>query len=56
METLQAQREKALKEMTDTTYKAINKSDDYLLRHFFAEFVTICQEFYFPSLLINLDL
>ena len=40
--------------MTDTTFKANSKSDDYLIRHFFEEFVSVCQDYYFPNLLAKI--
>ena len=42
--------------MTDTTFKANSKSDDYLIRHFFEEFVSVCQDYYFPNLLAKIQL
>lgn len=33
------------------TYKANEKSDNYLLRHFFVEFTNVCQAIFFPNLL-----
>ena len=34
------------------TFKANDKSDDYLLRHFFVEYTSQCQKLFFPKLLL----
>ena len=40
-----------IKAIVAQTYKANEKSDYYLLRHFFADFANICQSIFFPNLL-----
>lgn len=36
-------------------FRANDKSDDYLLRQFFAEFTSICQQIFFPNLLVTVQ-
>jgi len=51
LQTKMAEREHRITATLGETYKANGKSDGYLLRHFFAEFTSVCQTYFFPNLL-----
>ena len=51
MQVKMREREERLDERLMKPFKVNQKSDEYLIRHFFSQFIKQCQRLYFPDLL-----